>query len=380
MQILVPTINYPIAATADESHQMDEYVRIIRTENERHARGVWRDCFSILTSHTRTRRVFGLWKYESNVFDHCSDTHILKSVLLVAWRFQWPPEEILALWQIEGLPVSAPLEKEGLNWDPDPIKEYGLPNPRCKAEALAMARSIVLYDRWGLDKLTPHRFSSRQRDNILVPTQERKTHDDAFKKGFNTEIAPVLSSSPIEYFYRNLDTGDGPIRVKRSRYSGLWLYAVHSEYQTAMLAMQYARFINLRRIIEEEYMPSDIRLPRCQGCNVRLDLGFPAFIRTFYNCPSDSGRKKLIRAMARLARNSLPQKSATCRRTAPGQFTREELHELFTGRPVPWPISRNVRSFPPTGVGACYVGGLRFEVLRVTYKMLFANTIPGTGQ
>jgi hypothetical protein len=142
--------------------------------------------------------------------------------------------------------------------------------------------------------------------------------------------------------------------------------------------MQYARFKNLQRVIQQEYVPNEVKLVQCQGCKVRLDLTFPAFVRTFYNCPSKEARKRLVRAVARLARNSLPERPVLCRNWAPEQFDRDELYKLFTSNPVPWPISKNVREFPPVGLGACYVGGLRFEVLRNTYKGLFVNTIPGS--
>lgn len=369
------TTEYPIIPTDEEACQLDKWCSKV-SENLELAKIEWQDYRAAVATQTNTRLNFG-WNAIKDVFWPFLDperAHLVKSVLLVAWRFNWNPNEILALWQIEGLPAFRDLEKKGVTWDPLPIYDHDLPNPYTKTQALAMARSIVLYERWGLDKLTPHRPDHG--DNVLLRVRNTNIHDKRFQTGFEQEISSILATSPLDYLKSSTNTNEGPIRVKRrwNNY-GPWIFCTDSEYQTTMLALQFARFKNLEQKIKNDYMQESIQLRRCKGRKISLDLNFPAFVRTFYNCPRDPARKRLIRVISQLIRKSLPENASACWRWANSKYDREELLKLFISTPIPAPLLAHIQSSPPRGIGVCYLGGLRFEVLRHTYETIFTGTL-----
>lgn len=368
-------VKYPIIPTEEEARQLEDWCRKV-SENVPIAMEVWRNYHNFVTHKTRTGDFFKLWNKPDEVFWpflRPERRHIIKAVLNVAYRFKWPPNEILALWQIEGLPAYRGLEKDGFSWDPWSIRRYGFSNPHSKEDAVAIARSIILYERWGLDKLTPH--TPGVGDNILHGGN-RSIHDQKFEEGFILEISPILATSPLEYLSTNMASEEGPIKVERRwQHNNRWFFGTDSSYQTTLLAMQFARFKNLEKVITEHYAREEIELPRCRGKKVKLDLSFPAFVRTFYNCSQDGARKALVRNIALLVRNSLPASTGASWRWASSSYDKEELLQLFISSPMPGELITHLKKKPPRGYGVCYLGGLRFEVLRHTYAAMFAGTI-----
>jgi len=213
------SLSFPIVPTQEEEKRLSQSVSLIRTRNETVAKNLWILHHGEITGFTKTRQWFYLWNKSTSVFDPLAD-HILKAALLVAWRFGWPPEEILALWQIEGLPcftgVSRAaagcknLERPGISWVSIPIKST-LPEPRGEAEARAFARSIILYQRWGLDALVPVRHDSMSKDNVIRQVRHEE-HDEAFEEGFLQQIGSFLPNSPLNYLN---DPQRSPIKVRR---------------------------------------------------------------------------------------------------------------------------------------------------------------------
>jgi hypothetical protein len=381
IQIVNPqSIHFPITPTEEEEKLLTQWLKQIRDTNERVAKDFWIYEHTLITGSTSTRSFFK-WNTINVVFEPLAD-HILKAVLLVALRFNWPPEEILALWQIEGLPTFRNLEKEGISWDPRSIG-FLLRNPEGrtkeerKAEARAFARSIVLFQRWGLDVLVPHRWQGG--DNHLIYRARKQQHDEAFLNGshqppvgstpndqaepggFEEQIKPYLPTSPFDYL---TDPKRSPIRVKRSIINGeeFWQYGTMSEYQTTMLAMQYARFKYLQTRIPKKL---DVK-----GIKLNLDPPFPAFVRTHYNCHTNRGRKTLLDAL-----KALVIEEQTLLGKSKNQYDSEDLNLLFITKKLPRNIQRQIRGGECLGVCQCYLGALRFEVLRRTYKVLFNNTL-----
>lgn len=387
------SVNFPIIPTADEERLLSQWLTNIREKNEKVAKYGWMFTHSQITSFTGTKDFFKIWNRSEYVFNPLAD-HILKAVLLVALRFNWPPEEILALWQIEGLPTfrgilpripgsSIPgcrrlvdLEREGETWDPVSIQEHGLPRPQGRneaermAEARAFARSIVLYWRWGLDILVPHQKD--RGDNVLRRVR-KKGHDEAFiegknqprvgsspsqradQGGFEEQIRPFFSTSPFGYL---TDPNRSPIKVRKR--NGRWEYGTNSEYQTTMLAMQYARFKYLQTRIPREL---DV-----QGVKLKLAPPFPALMRSYYNCNTNGSRKRLLESLKYLVSEKIKvlgkQKDS---------YDSNELEFLFTTKEPSRDMRKGMRN--DYGPGKCYLGGLRFEVLRRTYKTLFTETL-----
>lgn len=353
------SLSFPIVPTQEEEKRLSQSVSLIRTRTETVAKNLWILHHGEITGFTKTRQWFDLWNKSTSVFDPLAD-HILKAALLVAWRFGWPPEEILALWQIEGLPCftgvsRAPdsecknLERPGISWVSTPIKST-LPEPRGEAEARAFARSIILYQRWGLDALVPVRHDSMRKDNVIRQVRHEE-HDEAFEEGFLQQIGSFLPNSPLSYLN---DPQRSPIKVKKER--GLWVYGTDSEYQTTMLAMQYARFKYL-----ETLFPKELKV---RGVTLKLDPPFPAFVRTYYNCDKEQSRRILIDALKHLVSvevNTLGKLK--------DQYDSKDLEFIFSHGEPPNFIKRGMRN--DYGPGKCYLGGLRFEVLRLTYRTLF---------
>jgi len=198
---------YPIVPTDREKKVLGEWLRVIREENEAHARKTWRWFYELMSSPSLTRvsRSKFSWGSEKMVFDPLMD-YIIKAVLLVAMRFNWRPEEMLALWQIEGLccttgiyppgcAAHGNLEPEG--WSkPLSIKDWIGREPRNREEAKSYARSIILYERWGLDILV--KTVQHEKDTVIAKVSGIK-HDEKFKEGFAHEIAPIIPQSPLKY-------------------------------------------------------------------------------------------------------------------------------------------------------------------------------------
>jgi len=361
---------YPIVPTDKEKKVLGEWLRVIREENETNARETWHWFYELMSSPSRTRvpkSKFG-WGSEKMVFDPLMD-YIIEAVLLVAVRFNWQPEEILALWQIEGLCCTTgfhpPKCAKHKNLEPEgwskllPIKanmgKYGR-EPRDREEAKSYARSIILYERWGLDILVK---TVQQVKDTVISGEPGTKHDEQFRTGFAQKIAQNIPQSPLEY----LKSDDGPIRVGNAR--GYYEYRTHSEYQTTMLAMQFAQFKYLESIIQKGYGEMKVRRAR-----IELKPPFPALVRTFYNCGLRENRKTLIRAIKDLVEQNLKRRKIPLKQE---KYTSYDLNDLFRVMPIPDRLLPSLRQY--RGPGRCYIGGLRFELLRLTYKDLFAHTL-----
>ena len=376
--------HYPILADADEEKLLDDYVEKIYRVNLKVAEYFWGSLRTSLCIATQTTAYFA-WSKSYYIFKPL-EPHILKAVLLVAMRFNWPPEEILALWQIEGLLMYSAvakddgyprvsLEKEGINKDTQTIlnRETGfqLPSRRSlhKRYVHTFARSFILYSRWGLDILTPHRQGAG--DNYLRTTSSSNDHDEAFLSGkhqptdraepggFDNQIKDIIVHSPLDYLR---DMKNGPIIVNKAR-NGLWYYSTNSEYQTTMLALQYGRFKHLESIIPDQLTNGDVQID--------LKPPFPAFVRTYYNCPTNRSRKSLNKELIDLVRRAV--KASTPSRNAISSVTKSDrLQSFFNTTEPSKAILRQMAD--EKAPGACYLGGLRFEVLRQTYGVLFNDT------
>ncbi len=386
---------YPILANADEEQLLDNYIDKIYRVNLKVAKDFWVYTRTMISLQTQTPDHFK-WSKSDYVFKPL-EPHILKAVLLVAMRFNWPPEEILALWQIEGLVTytavlkyygypRVSLEKKGIAKDTQTIlnREPGFQLPSRKAlhkrYVHTFARSFVLFNRWGLDILTPHKQGYG--DNYLITTSSSATHDEAFLTGkhqpkygpgqrdraepggFENQIKDIIVHSPLDYLK---DMKNGPIIVEKNR-NGNWYYSTKSEYQTTMLALQYGRFKHLESIIPTRLITRDFQ--------ISLKPPFPAFVRTFYNCPSNRLRKRLIDELIYLVQSSLKSPAASGIKKQYGKgyvFKSEQMQSLFIHNTPSKQILQQIAN--GKAPGACYLGGLRFEVLRQTYKILFNDTI-----
>jgi hypothetical protein len=382
---------YPIVPSPDEARKINKLIPKVG-ENERVARDSWRLIYALITNDTRISPATFKYRSESVVFDLLQE-HILRAVLLVAIRFNWPPEEILALWNIEGLPCwsgrspvpgfcpAANLERKNTATDPiswDHRSQWTIDGFTAQTiannqQARIIARSIVLWARWGLDVLVPT-YSycdpvDGTCDNLIKPNASVQKHDEKFTKAYETIIKPhapanpVSSESPLDY----LKSDDGPIQVSQTA-SGRWKYGTKFDYHATILSMQYARFKYLEAEMVNNINQGTYGRMEVRGIPLVLNPPFPALVRTFYNCKKWTSRKTIIRALKQLVdkdlRGSLVKKK---------KYDSEALRLLYVGSPPPRSIAPYI--YPERRVGMCYLGGLRFEALRQVYAVLFANTL-----
>ncbi|MFW9780629.1 MAG: hypothetical protein ACFFE8_17435 [Candidatus Heimdallarchaeota archaeon] len=348
---------YPIKPTNAEYKIIQDFLNIVRDnlglaikEREKIMLSIGRPT-NIFSPRIR-RNWFGLFSREKYVFEILKK-HMYEAVLAVSLRFPWKPEEILALWQMEGLPSSGVLpyeqEKPG-KWSPFPYHWYHGKSPKNEDEARSWARSGVLYERWGLDRLAPIRRG--QFDNELQIVS-KTSHDKSFNDGFNKECSHHLNENPLSY----LSSKSGPIEIKKTGRN--WLFRTSPEYQPTMLSIQHARFLSQRQ-----------RIP------ISLDFGgiqiftrsvFPALLYLYFN--SRHSDKYLKNGIAkRMIRREKEKK------TKKEEYDGNDLYNFYINNPIPKDIESWVDKVQKeTGRvnGHAYVNALRFEYLRQVYSKVF---------
>jgi len=280
---------------------------------------------------------------------------IIHDVLFVAMHFRWNPDEVLALWENEGLPSWADLtHKPPMTNPPKMIPQLSLKKyydkrvPRSEAEARVFARSVVLFNWWGLDVLTPV-IPHKAGDNTLDTSASQQKNDQEFEKGFTSQLKPVLNDDPLR------DLTDHGVVVHKA--GGDYNFQVNPDYQATLLAMQHAHFKTV-----EAHLPK--QWPGPKGTTVSLDPPFPALIYLYVNS------KHAAQRVAYMVAGLKPK---------PGQktYTSNDLYRAFLTTPLPMEVDKYLENCGPEYICDGYMNALRFEYARQVYSVLFKgiNTI-----
>jgi hypothetical protein len=293
----------------------------------------------------RERNWFLPFHRESVAFDLIKEHH-LRNVLLIALRFRWRPDEILALWQNEGLP-SARRDEDNMPGRFLPVRDWYGREPRDEKQARAWAISAVLWERWGLDKLIPHSGADNH-----PRADAAEEHAQAFDTGFASECRPYMKDSPYSY----LADPTGAIELRND--TGLWLFRTRPEYQATVLALQGARFKNqLKRIPP---VLTDFDAP------VFTRTVFPAALYMHYNSPNAEKHFRRVAGMM----------VASQRETAKSEYDGSDLYRFFTRTKLPLDVEKAARRVVG-GVemfnGHSWVNALRYEFIRRLYAELFVD-------
>jgi len=345
---------YPIRIENRNRAQIERAVQVVN-ENVKSAKSQWRDIRNNIIRSTQTKSYMH-FDSELLLFTPLEkqNQHMLEAVLVVSERFQRRPEVVLTLWQMEGLPSYLHVEgsKNGY-WSNlrDFTKDYTSQDPRDEDEARSWSRSVILFQRWGLDLLIPKKSGTNTTENVPLYSSPKKTHDDVFQRGYEKEMKSTLPESPLTYFLIN-DSTKAPIEIKKA--GQLWQFRTKSEYQSTVLAMQQAVFK-----YREAKIPSEIN-------GVSLQPPFPALVYIYYNSkfPNESV-KKMIHIL-----KSYKDKYKT--------NTVEELYRAYTSEKIHKEVEHHLLN--RCGVDKegkkvfnChgYMNGLRFEFLRRVYSVVF---------
>lgn len=316
----------------------------------------------------KRRDFFGKVCREKSLLDDVQDHHF-EAVLFVALRFRWRPEEILALWQIEGLPAFLKEEGENPSTTYQNLSDdvlYGpkspRKSPRNEEQARAWARSAILWQRWGLDKLTPTVWDPKRQDTRLKGGS-KETHDKKFNLGFREEIGNFLPESPFLY----LSEKSGPIDIRPKGRN--WLFRTQPEYQATMLALQHARYRNQIRRIPLAFDFGRIR--------VYTRSIFPALLYWHYNSRYEveshvnKKGKNVAGELEKLA--SRVVKKARKQKSSQEEFDGDDLYNFFVSNEIPKDMQRKVEQKGLTA--EAYVSALRFEYVRQVYEIVFDGFI-----
>jgi hypothetical protein len=290
--------------------------------------------------------------------------NILENALFVSMRFKWAIEEVMALWIMEGLPDTADALPYEIRTQSDQGWKLVMGRPQSEEYARAVARSNVLYWRWGLDILTPTRFVGK--DNELLDGAPLVKHNEAFNKGFDAEIRQSLSQSPIDYLSRQ----DGAIEIQLRR--GQYYYKTKLEYQSTVLALQSARYQGFKQrppnscagCITEDNTPSTESL--CSIDNVRLSPPFPALLYIYFNARKP---QETISSIVHAMKQKL-------RRT---HYDVSDVRAFYFSNKIPPNIEKKVQLDADSGLSpitSAYVNGLRFECVHRFYSSFFLLDAP----
>lgn len=345
--------SYPLRATDDERKYIDGYLKNILPNNLEEAKKQKKKIIRELGKPTGMlipgkKNLFGSSVISDKIlFDSLKDNH-LNAILVVALRFKWKPENITALWQNEGLPSSSVRKYE--NRKPGPFQDvsawYNGKIPKNKDEARAWARSAILWERWGLDKLAPI-LKIPGKDNKLKGNARNTEHDTAFRKGQIRECGTYLKASALEY----LSADPKPIEVK---FSGRkWMFRTHAEYQPTMLALQYARFKNQIKRIPPAY---DFGNKTVYTRSIA-----PAFLYMHYN--------------SRFAEKHLKEIAKQLSKSEKIEYDGTELYEFFVSKPIPKHVLNRIKQTGQINSHS-YVNSLRYEFLRRIYNIVFKDFEP----
>lgn len=348
--------DFPIEPTPREDDHVEAYLDRNYPENVRDARAAKAAIKDRIGNKTGMsgpgkRDLFGeLVSSDRMLFDVITRQQV-KAVLVVSLRFHWKPENVLALWQTEGLPSPSvrPFEKPSPGRFQDVSRWYEGKVPKDEEEARSWARSAVLWERWGMDRLTPIIVIPGE-DNKLRTNARKTVHDQAFREGRERECGTYLKGDPLPYLNRQ----GRPIELRRA--GRKWSFRTHSEYQTTMLTVQYARFLNQVNRIPPGY--------QFDTATVYTRSVAPAFLYMHYNSRfAEEHLKKIARRLVRVCR---PEKKA---------YDGTDLHRFFVSNPIPKEIRDYVDNKKQLNSHS-YVNALRFEFIRNIYEIAFRDFLP----
>lgn len=346
-------MEYPVVETKEERATIDAYMADFDSHlNKAKSRfeGIMRDLGRPTRMVVpRVRNWFVPFHREKVTFGILK-AHHYRNVLLVALRLRRRPEDILALWQNEGLPGWYKDEDE-VSGRFYPLGNWYKHEPRDESQARAWAISCVLWERWGLDKLTSH--SGRKNDNAPKASSADE-HIKAFESGFATECATYLKDSPYKY----LSDPAGAIELKND--TGLWRFRTRPQYQTTALVLQTARFKSQVKRIPAFYKNLDVP--------VFTRTVFPAALYMHYNSKyAEQHLFRLAKMMVAADRKAHAVET---------EYDGDDIWRFFTTTVIPSDVEKEV----PRMVGGveylnghAWVNALRFEFIRQVYADLFAE-------
>jgi hypothetical protein len=311
-----------------------------------------------------------------------SKQSLLDAPLLLAARFKLRPELALTAWIMEGLETYQDVEtllsfqdEENLLNFPEKRKE-GYPlwisitqkyckysnckdedkvRPHNEDEARRYARSIVLFERWGLDVLTPctQSYNKIRGDNFLLikPAEE---HDKMFDKGLKE--FPYSMPSPLDWF----NDASGPIKVRKQP-NGDWAYCTERIYQPVVL------WLLTRKIADSYGYVRKIQVP-----GASLDPPFDALLYLFHNGFNPMNKVRVI--VNNVRKYGLPKIRPSTK------LDGRMLYNLFVKTPVPsGEIKIVVNGLKQNRLlnQSKYINALRFEFIRQACAVLFEG-IPGS--
>jgi hypothetical protein len=282
--------------------------------------------------------------------DAAGAQNILRDVLFVALRYRWNADEVLALWQNEGLPAWVLMTHlpHASTVSPMVLKQYYSRPPGNDAEAKVFARSAVLFQWWGLDVLTPV-TPQKVGDNKLDLTAGAQVHDQVFNAEFGRTFNSVLGTNPIR------ELTDYGTTIAKS--GGNYTFHFNPAFQSTLLALQHARFKAL-----EAGLPKSRSGPK--GATVALDPPFPALIYLYFNSkfPDVS-----VGYMTAGLKPSSQRHGST------------DLYKAFLTTPLPKKVEEYLHKHCG-GKYNChgYMNALRFEYLRRIYATFFNGINTGS--
>ncbi len=285
---------------------------------------------------------------------------VFRDVLFVSTQFGWNPDEVLALWQIEGLGLwirdttgtdPAKSTKYQDNWQWMAFEGGMSKHLKDTALARAVARSTLLYQFWGLDLLVPHTTGKTTKDNVLTFTTKITDHDSTFDTGFNNEIGPHLPNVSAQQVREAL-SAEG-IEVDGNH------FRLNSKYQATLLALQHAVFKHREKRIENAKS-----VKNKAGMSASLVPPFPSLIYLYFNSANPDSS---VRLMLDLFRGKAAAHSS------------KELCEVFRSSELPEGVIKAIKN-DPDGLlnGHGYMNALRFEFLRQVYELVVRETNVGS--
>ena len=214
-----------------------------------------------------------------------------------------------------------------------------------------MARSAVLWERWGLDRLAPI-IRIPGKDNKLKTNAKAPAHDQAFEEGHRRECGSYLPDSPLKY----LQSDGGPIELKKT--GRKWMFRTHPSYQSTMIALQYSRFMNqiLRIPPAFEFGPATAYTRSVA----------PAFLYMHYN--SQRAERHLKKLAQRMVKNTTGAGSNT-------EFDGSDLLRHLVTSKIPKEVLTRIDTTKEINSHS-YTNSIRFEFLRQVYEIVFRGFEP----